>query len=472
MAIDKNLLKKLTILYVEDDDKIRNEMSTLLGGFAKKVFVAPDGREGLETYLKNKDEIDMIISDINMPKLTGIEMLQNIRKVDQEVEVFFATAYSDNEFLSEAIKLRVYDYIVKPIDLKHLLSKINQLATDLHKESLITQQTEELEHFKDIIDINNIVIKTDTTGNITYVNDMFCNLMGYNKNELLSKPLSTLKHKDVRESIYIDIFKDIALGQAWKGQLKIVTKSNEVIVVECYMIPTFSNSGELTGTISVNRDITKELSFKRDLKVSMMKDKGKIFQDSQEVSAELKAQVISMQNKITQLEDQVKILVKQKKEMEIDFEKDLAETDSLRSELKLLQKRAEDVEDKSVATLKMSKQLADLKRENKILQENSETEKENIQKEHRQEIVNMETKYEDSMAELDKLKSIVEEFGNIEEFDEKLSFWKEKAKDESNKVVKLERELLKYTDKSVMKAILGDELNHSLKEGFGKLFKK
>lgn len=472
MAIDKELLKKLTILYVEDDDKIRKEMSTLLGGFAKKVFTAADGREGLETYLVNKDEIDMIISDINMPKLTGIEMLQNIRKVDQKVEVFFATAYSDNEFLSEAIKLRVYDYIVKPIDLKHLLSKINQLAIDLHKETLIEQQNEELERFKDIIDLNNIVIKTDTDGNITYVNDMFCNLMEFDKTELLSKPLSSLKHKDIPDSIYKGMFQDVKIGRSWKGQLKIVTKSGEFIVVECYMIPILNNAGDVTGTISVNRDITKELSFKRDLKVSMMKDKGKIFQDSKELSAELKAQIIHMQNTISQLEEQVKTLVREKKEMEIDFEKDLAETDSLRSELKLLQKRAGDVEDKSVATLKMSKQLSDLKRENKILQENNEQVIENIEKNHKQEIVNMETKYEDSMKELEKLKKIVNEFGNIDEFEEKLSFWKEKAKDESSKVVKLEKELLKYTDKGIMKALLGEELNHSLKEGLGKFLKK
>ncbi len=471
MAIDKELLKKLTVLYVEDDDKIRNELSTLLGGFVNKIYTGSDGRDGLEKYLANKDSIDVIISDINMPKLTGIEMMQQIRKVDQKVEILFATAYSDNEFLSEAIKLRVYDYIIKPIDIKHLLTKINQLAIDLHKESLIVQQNKDLERFKDIIDLNNIVIKTDTDGNITYVNDLFCNLMEYDKQELLGKPLNVLKHKDVADAIYDEMVNTIKSGSSWKGTLKNVTKSGDVIIVECYMIPVLNNSGELTGTISVNRDITKEVSFKRDLKVSMMKDKGKIFQDSKELSAELKAQIIAMQNRTVQLEEQVKSLVKEKKDMELNFEKDLAETESLRSELKLLQKKADDVEDKNVTTLKLSKQLADVKREYKMLQENNEQVIEAIKKEHTQEKVNLQTKFDEANEELTKLKKIVDEFGDIEEFEEKLSFWKEKAKNESEKVVKLEKELLKYTDKSIMKTILGEELNHSLKQGLGKFLK-
>lgn len=296
--------------------------------------------------------------------------------------------------------------------------------------------------------------------------------MGYDKEELKSKHIKVLKHKDVSDTIYKEMFQDIQLGRSWKGTLKNVTKNKEVIIIECYMVPTFSSSGDIIGTISVNRDITKEVSYKRDLKVSMMKDKGKIFQDSKEISAELKAQIIAIQNQNVQLEEQVRSLLREKKEIELNFEKDISETDRLRSELKLLQKKAEEVEDKSVATLKMSKQLADLKRENKILHENNEQVIENLKKEHLQERVNLDAEYEDSMKELEKYKKIVDEFGNIEEFEEKLSFWKEKAKDESAKVVKLERELLKYTDKGIMKAILGEELNHSIKQGLGKMLKK
>ena len=58
MSIDKNLLKRLTLLYVEDDDIIRTELSQLLTNFFSMVHVAKNGKEGLRTYLENQDHID------------------------------------------------------------------------------------------------------------------------------------------------------------------------------------------------------------------------------------------------------------------------------------------------------------------------------------------------------------------------------------------------------------------------------
>ena len=73
MAIDKNLLKKLNILYVEDDDVIRNELAQLLSNFFGHIYTAVDGKDGLKTYEKNRKYIDIILTDINMPILNGID---------------------------------------------------------------------------------------------------------------------------------------------------------------------------------------------------------------------------------------------------------------------------------------------------------------------------------------------------------------------------------------------------------------
>ena len=80
MSIDKNLLKRLTLLYVEDDDVIRTELSQLLANFFSKVLVSKDGKEGLRTYLENQDHIDIILTDVNMPALSGIEMIKSIKR--------------------------------------------------------------------------------------------------------------------------------------------------------------------------------------------------------------------------------------------------------------------------------------------------------------------------------------------------------------------------------------------------------
>ena len=109
MSIDKNLLKRLTLLYVEDDDVIRNELSQLLANFFSNVLVAKDGKEGLRSYLENQDHIDIILTDVNMPELNGIDMIKKIRGIDKKIPIIFATAHSDTEFLAEAIKLRVQE---------------------------------------------------------------------------------------------------------------------------------------------------------------------------------------------------------------------------------------------------------------------------------------------------------------------------------------------------------------------------
>ena len=61
----------------------------------------------------------LILTDVNMPELNGIEMIKKVRDFDTKIPVIFATAYSDSEFLVEAIKLRVQEYIVKPIDVRY-----------------------------------------------------------------------------------------------------------------------------------------------------------------------------------------------------------------------------------------------------------------------------------------------------------------------------------------------------------------
>ena len=127
MAIDKNVLKRLTLLYVEDDDVSRLELSQLLISFFSVVHIAKNGKEGLRKYLENQDDIDLILTDVNMPELSGISMVKKIREFDNKIPIIFVTARSDNDFLADAIKLRVQEYIVKPIDVRYLLTLMSHL---------------------------------------------------------------------------------------------------------------------------------------------------------------------------------------------------------------------------------------------------------------------------------------------------------------------------------------------------------
>lgn len=132
----QNEFLKLTLLYVEDDDVIRQNAVEYLSGYFKEVYGAKDGQEGLECYKDNKP--DMIITDIEMPRLNGLTMVKKIRKSDKSTPIIITTAYTDTEYLMQAVELQLIKYIVKPINSKKLSEVLNLLIEHLNISSIIT----------------------------------------------------------------------------------------------------------------------------------------------------------------------------------------------------------------------------------------------------------------------------------------------------------------------------------------------
>ncbi len=122
-------LKNLSILYVEDKDDIREALSAMIKRHVKHFIVASNGQNALEKLENN--HIDIIISDIKMPIMDGLEMLQKIRERGIDILVLFMTAFSNNEYLMKAIDLNTDGYITKPINRNTLFSKLNTFANNL-----------------------------------------------------------------------------------------------------------------------------------------------------------------------------------------------------------------------------------------------------------------------------------------------------------------------------------------------------
>ncbi|QCI28289.1 diguanylate cyclase [Caminibacter pacificus] len=119
-------LKNLICLYVEDDEMIRDIFALMLKRYFKEVIIATNGKEGLELFKTRKP--DIIISDIRMPIMDGIEMARDIKKIDPSAYIIFVTAFSDSEYLQSALELGAEGYITKPVEKEKLLQKLNFLA--------------------------------------------------------------------------------------------------------------------------------------------------------------------------------------------------------------------------------------------------------------------------------------------------------------------------------------------------------
>ncbi len=120
-------LKNYTILYVEDEKESVELIQTLLKTKIKTIFVAYDGLEGLALYKEHLP--DIVISDIQMPNMNGIEMAKEIKKLNPKQNIIFITAFNENNLLLEAINLGIDKYIIKPIlSLESLLNPIDTIC--------------------------------------------------------------------------------------------------------------------------------------------------------------------------------------------------------------------------------------------------------------------------------------------------------------------------------------------------------
>jgi DNA-binding response OmpR family regulator len=123
------LLKPLTLLYIEDDIDIQEIYIEFLNDYVETVYLANDGESGYELYLLHKP--DIILLDINMPKLDGLSLAEKIRKSDKDVQIIITTAYGEQENLLKAIELYLVKYILKPIDFNELEEALNKAIIEL-----------------------------------------------------------------------------------------------------------------------------------------------------------------------------------------------------------------------------------------------------------------------------------------------------------------------------------------------------
>lgn len=123
-------LKKLSILYVEDDDFIRENFADLLKQIFKEVIVAKNGKEGVYKYNENIENIDAIITDINMPELSGIDMARVINKIKEKLNdntpIIAVSAYSCDDYGFKEITKHFNSYMKKPIKIKELIINIEK----------------------------------------------------------------------------------------------------------------------------------------------------------------------------------------------------------------------------------------------------------------------------------------------------------------------------------------------------------
>lgn len=130
------MLKTLKILYAEDEESTRNNLSELLQLMCDNVTIVSNGQEALTSY--NKEKPDIIIADIEMPFLNGLDFAQRVRECDHTTQIIITTAYTNTEYFLKAVELNLVKYLVKPVTLKDLKDALNKALKNirLNKEPI------------------------------------------------------------------------------------------------------------------------------------------------------------------------------------------------------------------------------------------------------------------------------------------------------------------------------------------------
>lgn len=153
MSIDNNLIlensKNLNILYVEDDKFLSKATSALFLNYFKKVDIAKDGLEGLDKYKlflqDTKTTYDIVITDINMPNMNGVDFSKKIKKINNEQIIIIITAFDEAEYLHASIELGVSAFLTKPLN-------VEQLRRVVHTTSQIANDRKIIQHYYEHID--------------------------------------------------------------------------------------------------------------------------------------------------------------------------------------------------------------------------------------------------------------------------------------------------------------------------------
>ena len=179
-----NHLKNMNILYVEDDENIAHPTLTLLERFFHKIYHSDNAEYALKII--ENEVIHMLITDIELPSMSGLSLCEEIRKTDQNLPIFITTIHDDTHTLIKAIKLNLVDFLVKPIS---AVTMMNALAESLKKFESNNDVRTTISDNVDFCPLSGELIISDKKVNLTMYELRLLSFLVEHKNKLISKSM-------------------------------------------------------------------------------------------------------------------------------------------------------------------------------------------------------------------------------------------------------------------------------------------
>ncbi|MFA9373920.1 MAG: response regulator, partial [Poseidonibacter sp.] len=238
--LNKEFLKTLTILYVENDENIITSFEPFLNNLFKKVFISNNGKDALTKYndlINNKEQIDIIISESTMPYMSGIELLSKIRESNKNLPFIFFTEDNDINLLLESLKQDVTAHFTKPVKFEEVLQKVEEVCLVKKEEDKVLHSQAEVEEYLEIINKVAVVFIFDENGKINYVNEFLKELVGCEDDDIIGEDYKIIYHHEIAKEILKNQEETLLNGQNWQGKLKYITRNSSTFYANSTIFP-------------------------------------------------------------------------------------------------------------------------------------------------------------------------------------------------------------------------------------------
>lgn len=287
------------------DSKLVNSLSTTVGVLNVRSSAIEKAINGISDY--------EIVTDYRGLKVlssyTQVKILDNIwalaveidqSEINEDIEKTVKTILTTGIILvilfMVLLGYALLRLIIKPTENfeKELYKKTEEKTKELKTSTAI------LNDYKKAVDEGSIVSKTDSRGIITYVNDAFCEISGYSRDELIGEPHNTVRHPDTPKSIFEDLWRTIKNKRVWKGVIKNRKKDGGVYIVKSTIVPILDDNGNIIEFISIRTDITELISQEKKIleqstdELTKLPNRVKLIEDIASSNLESKLAIIQI----------------------------------------------------------------------------------------------------------------------------------------------------------------------------------
>ena len=193
IKMNLNYLKNMNVLYVEDDENIADTTLAVLEKFFHKIYHRDKAEDGLEVI--ENEVVHLLITDIELPGMSGLTLCEEIRKTDQNLPIFITTMHDDYDTLKKAIKLNLVDFLVKPISISAIINAVTESLNKIdYNNDFMTKIGDNIDFYPS----SGELIVSDKKVNLTKYELKLLTFLAKHQNHLITKNMieDVLDHEE------------------------------------------------------------------------------------------------------------------------------------------------------------------------------------------------------------------------------------------------------------------------------------